>query len=45
MYRDAQRLAGRRRAEVLNAGGIPTPEIGKWYTMQMIRVRKRLAEK
>lgn len=38
-------LSARKTAEVLNARGIPTPEGGKWYATQVIRVRKRLAEK
>jgi hypothetical protein len=31
-------------AETLNVRGIPTPEGGKWYATQVIRVRKRLAD-
>jgi DNA invertase Pin-like site-specific DNA recombinase len=38
-------LSARKTAEVLNARGIPTSEGGKWYATQVIRVRKRLAEK
>ena len=38
-------LSARKAAETLNARGIPTPEGGKWYATQVIRVRKRLAEK
>ena len=36
-------LSARKVAETLNARGIPTPEGGKWYATQVIRVRKRLA--
>jgi DNA invertase Pin-like site-specific DNA recombinase len=38
-------LSARETAEVLNARGIPTPEGRKWYATQVIRVRRRLAEK
>jgi hypothetical protein len=38
-------LSARKAAEELNARGVPTPEGGKWYATQVIRVRKRLAEK
>ncbi|MGO9398666.1 MAG: recombinase family protein [Xanthobacteraceae bacterium] len=34
-------LSARKMAEVLNARGVPTPEGGKWYATQVIRVRKR----
>ena len=35
-------LSNRKLAETLNARGISTPEGGKWYATQVIRVRKRL---
>ena len=35
-------LSARKTAAVLNARGIRTPEGGKWYATQVIRVRKRL---
>jgi DNA invertase Pin-like site-specific DNA recombinase len=35
-------LSARKLAETLNARGISTPEGGKWYATQVIRVRKRL---
>jgi DNA invertase Pin-like site-specific DNA recombinase len=35
-------LSARKVAETLNARGIATPEGGKWYATQVIRVRKRL---
>ena len=38
-------LSARKAAEVLNARGVPTPEGGKWYATQVIRVRKRLTDK
>ena len=37
-------LSARKAAETLNARNIPTPEGGKWYATQVIRVRKRLAD-
>jgi DNA invertase Pin-like site-specific DNA recombinase len=37
-------LSARKAAETLNARDVPTPEGGKWYATQVIRVRKRLAE-
>ena len=37
-------LSARKAAEELNARGVPTPEGGKWYATQVIRVRKRLAD-
>jgi DNA invertase Pin-like site-specific DNA recombinase len=37
-------LSARKTAEVLNTRGIPTPEGGKWYATQVIRVRKRLPD-
>jgi DNA invertase Pin-like site-specific DNA recombinase len=37
-------LSARTAAEELNARGIATPEGGKWYATQVIRVRKRLAQ-
>jgi DNA invertase Pin-like site-specific DNA recombinase len=35
-------LSARKAAETLNGRGVPTPEGGKWYATQVIRVRKRL---
>jgi DNA invertase Pin-like site-specific DNA recombinase len=37
-------LSARKAAEELNARGFPTPEGGKWFATQVIRVRKRLAD-
>jgi DNA invertase Pin-like site-specific DNA recombinase len=37
-------LSARRAAAELNARGVPTPEGGKWYATQVIRVRKRLQD-
>jgi DNA invertase Pin-like site-specific DNA recombinase len=36
-------MSARKAAEELNARGIATPEGGKWFATQVIRVRKRLA--
>jgi hypothetical protein len=38
-------LSARKTAEVLNVRGIATPEGRKWYATQVIRARRRLAEK
>jgi DNA invertase Pin-like site-specific DNA recombinase len=35
-------MSARKAAEELNARGIATPEGGKWYATQVIRVRRRL---
>src|SRR6516162_10817859 len=45
VFAELSDLSARKAAETLNARGIPTPEGGKWYATQVIRVRKRLAEK
>ena len=45
VFTELNDLSARKTAEVLNERGIPTPEGGKWYATQVIRVRKRLAEK
>ena len=37
-------VSARKTAGILNARRIPTPEGGKWYATQVIRVRKRLAD-
>jgi DNA invertase Pin-like site-specific DNA recombinase len=37
-------LSARKAAEELNARGVATPEGGKWYATQVIRVRKRLGQ-
>ena len=44
VFAELSDLSARKAAETLNARGIPTPEAGKWYATQVIRVRKRLAE-
>jgi DNA invertase Pin-like site-specific DNA recombinase len=37
-------LSARKAAEELNARGVATPEGGRWYATQVIRVRKRLGQ-
>jgi DNA invertase Pin-like site-specific DNA recombinase len=37
-------LSARKAAEELNTRGIATPEGGKWYATQVIRIRKRLGK-
>lgn len=37
-------LSARKAAEALNARGVRTPEGGKWYATQVIRVRQRLGQ-
>ena len=44
VFTELNDLSARKTAEVLNERGIPTPEGGKWYATQVIRVRKRLAD-
>ena len=44
VFEELSGLSARRAAEELNARGIGTPEGGKWYATQVIRVRKRLAD-
>ena len=44
VFAELSDLSARKAAEALNARGIPTPEGGKWYATQVIRVRKRLAD-
>ena len=45
LFTELRDLSARKTAEVLNEQGVQTPEGGKWYATQVIRVRKRLAEK
>ena len=42
VFAELSDLSARKAAEALNARGIPTPEGGKWYATQVIRVRKSL---
>ena len=44
VFAELRDLSARKAAETLNARNIPTPEGGKWYATQVIRVRKRLAD-
>jgi DNA invertase Pin-like site-specific DNA recombinase len=44
VFAELSDLSARKAAETLNARRIPTPEGGKWYATQVIRVRKRLAD-
>ena len=44
VFAELSDLSARKAAETLNAQNIPTPEGGKWYATQVIRVRKRLAD-
>ena len=44
-FTELRDLSTRKTAGVLNGSGIPAPEGGQWYATQVIRVRKRLAEK
>jgi DNA invertase Pin-like site-specific DNA recombinase len=44
VFEELASLSARKAAEELNARGVPTPEGGKWYATQVIRVRKRLAD-
>jgi DNA invertase Pin-like site-specific DNA recombinase len=42
VFAELANLSARKAAEELNARGVSTPEGGKWYATQVIRVRKRL---
>jgi DNA invertase Pin-like site-specific DNA recombinase len=44
VFGELSSMSARKAAEELNNRGIATPEGGKWYATQVIRVRKRLAE-
>jgi DNA invertase Pin-like site-specific DNA recombinase len=44
VFEELANLSARKAAEELNVRGVPTPEGGKWYATQVIRVRKRLAD-
>jgi hypothetical protein len=44
VFTELRDLSARKTAEMLNARGVPTPEGGKWYATQVIRVRKRLRD-
>jgi DNA invertase Pin-like site-specific DNA recombinase len=43
VFEELSSLSARKVADELNNRGIPTPEGGKWYATQVIRVRRRLA--
>jgi hypothetical protein len=42
LFEELAGMSARKAAEALNARGVPTPEGGKWYATQVIRVRERL---
>jgi DNA invertase Pin-like site-specific DNA recombinase len=44
VFDELSSLSARKAAEKLNERGIATPEGGKWYATQVIRVRKRLSQ-